>query len=151
MNNISDIGAKYLASALASGVQPFTKLRIRNCNITEIGGLNIAQSLAYDHGLRALEIDNNPLTLEVAIALHTSLKTNLNIEIISLQNCNFSQNITNFLSRVGFYNKHNKRSAFNYLDFEYLYDEIKEEDNISLEKEMMELEIIENDEKEGLL
>ncbi|XP_060835278.1 uncharacterized protein LOC132918176 [Rhopalosiphum padi] len=150
MNNISDIGAKYLASALASGVQPFTKLRVRNCNITEIGGLNIAQSLAYDRGLRALEIDNNPLTLQVAIALHTSLKTNFNIVYISIQNCNFSQNITNFLSRVAFYNKHKKRSEFIYLDFEYLYDEIKEE-NISFEEEMMESEIMENDEKEGLL
>ncbi|XP_025208048.1 uncharacterized protein LOC112603603 [Melanaphis sacchari] len=150
MNNIKDIGAKYLASALASGVEPFTKLRVRNCNITEIGGLNIAQSLAYDRGLRALEIDNNPLTLEVAIALHTSLKTNWNIAYMSVQNCNFSQNITNFLSRVAFYNKHKKRSEFIYLDFEYLYDEMKEE-NISFEENMIESETMENDGKERLL
>lgn len=105
---------------------------------------------SIDRGLHALEIDNNPLTLQVAIALHTSLKTNFNIVYISIQNCNFSQNITNFLSRVAFYNKHKKRSEFIYLDFEYLYDEIKEE-NISFEEEMIESEIMENDEKEGLL
>lgn len=152
MNNISDIGAKYLASALASGVQPLTKLRVRNCNITEIGGLNIAQSLAYDRGLRALEIDNNPLTLEVAIALHTTLKTNLNIEYISIQNCNFSQSITNFLSRVAFYNRHGKRSELIYVDIEYLSDdEDVEQENISLEEGTMETETMENDMKEGLM
>lgn len=153
MNNISDIGAKYLASALASGVQPLTKLRIRNCNITEIGGLNIAQSLAYDRGLRALEIDNNPLTLEVANALHTTLKTNLNIMYISIQNCNFPQSITNFLSRVAFYNRHGKRSELIYVDFEYLcYDDDEvEQENILLEEGTMESETMENDVKEGLI
>lgn len=152
MNNISDIGAKYLASALASGVQPLTKLRIRNCNITKIGGLNIAQSLAYDCGLRVLEIDNNPLTLEVAIALHTTLKTNLNITHISIQNCNFPQSITKFLNNVAFYNRHGKRSEFIYVDIEYLFnDEDVEEENILLEDETMESEIIENDDKEGLM
>ncbi|XP_022173698.1 uncharacterized protein LOC111036106 [Myzus persicae] len=152
MNNINDIGAKYLASALASGVQPLTKLRIRNCTITEIGGLNIAQSLAYDCGLRALEIDNNPLTSEVAIALHTTLKTNLNIEYISIQNCNFPQSITNFLSRVAFYNRHGKRSELIYTDFEYLcYDEDVEEENYSLKEGTMESETMENYAKEGLM
>ncbi|XP_060875831.1 dynein regulatory complex subunit 5-like [Metopolophium dirhodum] len=149
MNNISDIGAKYLASALASGVQPLTKLRVRNCNITEIGGINIAQSLAYDRGLRALEIDNNPLTLEVAIALHTTLKTNLNIAYISIQNCNFPQSITNFLSRVAFYNRHGKRSELIYVDLEYLcYDDDVEQENISLEEGTMESETMENDVKD---
>jgi len=152
MNNISDIGAKYLASALASGVQPLTKLRVRNCNITEIGGLNIAQSLAYDRGLRALEIDNNPLTLEVAIELHTTMKTNLNITYISIQNCNFPQSITNFLSRVAFYNRHGKRSELIYADLEYLcYDDEVEQENISLEEGTMESETMENDMKEGLI
>jgi len=152
MNNISDIGAKYLASTLASGVQPLTKLRIRNCNITEIGGLNITQSLEYDCGLRALEIDNNPLTLEVAIALHTTLKTNLNIAYISIQNCNLPQSITNFLNRVAFYNRYGKCSELIYVDFEYLcYDEDVEEENISLDEGTMESETMENDAKEGLM
>lgn len=152
MNNISDIGAKYLASVLASGVQPLTKLRIRNCNITKTGGLNIAQSLAYDCGLRVLEIDNNPLTLDVAIALHTTLKTNLNVTYISIQNCNFPQNITKFLNSVAFYNRHGKRSELIYVDIEYLcYDEDLEEENILQEEEIMDSETIENDEKEGLM
>lgn len=148
MNNISDMGARYLASCLASGVQPFTKLLVRNCSITEIGGVNIAQSLGIDRGLRALEIDNNPLTLEVAIALHTTLKTNFNIAYLSVQNCNFSQSITNFLSRVAFYNRYNKRSELVYVDFEDLYD--VEEENISLEDEMVESETVEDDVQEVL-
>ncbi|XP_015371489.1 PREDICTED: uncharacterized protein LOC107167101 [Diuraphis noxia] len=152
MNNISDIGAKYLASALASGVQPLTKLRIRNCNITKIGGLNIAQSLAYDCGLRVLEIDNNPLTLEVAIELHTLLKTNLSITHFSIQNCDFPQSITKFLNSVAFYNRHGKRSEFIYVDIEYLcYDEDVEGENILLEEDTMDSETIENEEKERLV
>jgi len=118
------MGAKYLASALASGVQPFTKLWIRHCNITKIGGLSIAQSLAYDRGLFTLEIDENPLNMEVAIALHTVMKTNQNITYLSIQNCNVSNKMTNFLTSVAFCNRHRKCSNFDYVNVADLYDEI---------------------------
>lgn len=130
MNNITDTGARYLASALASGCQPFTKLRIRTCNISEVGGINIVESLAYDQGLRALELDNNPLTLKVGIALHAALKTNLNIEYLSTQNCEFPASMAQFFNTVAYYNRHNKRIMLNYVNIEDLYDEI-EEVNIS--------------------
>lgn len=139
MNNINDIGAKYLASALGSGTGPFTKLWVRNCNISEIGGVNIVQSLAYDRGLRDLALDNNPLTSEVAILLHTVMRTNQNITYLSVHNCNFSNNMTNFLGSVATYNKYDKRSKFNYADFEDLYDELEKE-NVSEELKIEEEE-----------
>lgn len=127
MNNIGDIGAKYLASALASGVQPFTKIRIRNCNITEIGGINLVKSLTYDRGLSSLELDNNPLTLEVAISLHTVLKTNFNITYVSTWNCNFPTKLANFLRNVTFHNRHDTRSKFDYVGIDDLCDDVEEE------------------------
>lgn len=128
MNNINDIGAKYLASALGSGIQPFTKLWVRNCKISEIGGINIVQSLLYDQGLQDLALDNNPLTSEVAILLHTVMRKNQNITYLSVHNCNFSNNMTNFLGSVATYNKYNKRSKLNYIEVEELYDKLEKED-----------------------
>jgi Ran GTPase-activating protein (RanGAP) involved in mRNA processing and transport len=132
MNNITDIGARYLASALASGTQPFTKLRIGTCNISEVGGVNIVESLAYDQGLRALEMNNNPLTLKVGIALHAALKTNFNIEYLSTQNCEFPARMAQFFNTIAYYNRNNKRTKLKYLNIEDLYDEIEEE-NVSSE------------------
>lgn len=109
-----------------SEVQPFTKLKIRNCNITEIGGMVIAKSLAYDRGLCTLKIDNNPLNMEVAIALHTVMKTNFNITDLSTLNCNFSYKMTNFLRSVAYYNRYIKRSELNYIDLFELKDEAKD-------------------------
>lgn len=127
MNRINDIGGKYLASALASGVQPFTKLRIRNCNISEIGGMNIVQSLQYDRGLRALEMDCNKLSLEVAVALHATMKTNFNIVNLSTHRCNFPETITNFLRNVGYHNRYGKRSELTYVDIDDLFNEVDAE------------------------
>lgn len=124
MNEIGDFGSKYLASALASGVRPFTKIRIRNCSITEVGGINFIQSLAYDRGLSSLELDNNPFTREVAVSIHKMFKTNLNIVYISTQNCNFPTKMTNFLRNVAFHNRYNKRSKLNYVDVVDLYDNV---------------------------
>lgn len=140
MNNINDIGAKYLASALGSGAQPFTKLCIRNCNISQIGGINIVQSLLYDRGLCNLALDNNPLNLDVAILLHTMLKINQNITYISIHNCNFPNKMINFLGKVAVYNKYNKRSKLDYIDVEELYDELEKE-NISEELKLEEEEV----------
>lgn len=123
MNNIGDVGAKYLAVALASAVRPFTNLRLRNCNITEIGAMNIVQSLGHDRGLRAMEIDNNPLTLDVAIALHAMLKTNFNIEYLSTRNCDFPEKMSDFFNTVAYYNRCGKRSEFEYADITDLYDD----------------------------
>lgn len=134
MNNIGDMGAKYLASALASKVQPFTKLSIRSCNITEIGGLKIVQSLTYDRGLHTLEMDNNPLSLEVVIALHKMLETNFIISQLSTHNCNFPVKMSNFLRRVVFYNRYKKRSKFIYENIDDLYD--SKEEIISEEKKL---------------
>lgn len=134
MNNIGDMGAEYLASALASKLKPFTKLLIRSCNITKNGGLKIVQSLAYDRGLNTLEIDNNPLSLEVSIALHEMFKTNFIISHISTHNCNFPVKMSNFLRRVAFYNQYQKRSEFIYVNIEDLYD--SEEEIISEEKKL---------------
>lgn len=126
MNCIADTGAKYLASALASGSQPFTELRIRTCDISEIGGMNIVESLAYDQGLRALEIDNNPLKLRVGVALHAALKTNLNIKYLSTQNCEFPASMAQFFNIVAYYNRRNKRDKLNYVNIESLYDQLIE-------------------------
>lgn len=144
MNNISDIGAKYLASALASGFEPFSKLHLRNCKITNDGGMNIVRSLEYDRGLRGLELDNNPLTTEVAIALHATMRTNLNIEYLSTQNCNFPEHLTNFLRSVAFYNRHDKRPEFKYVGIEDLLDEVEEEE-LFQDEESMHLEINDED------
>lgn len=142
MNDINDLGAKYLASALASGVQAFTKLRIRNCNVTEIGAMHIAKSLSYDRGLRTLEMDNNALNMEVAVELHATMKTNFNIAELSVLNCNFPEKITDFLRNVAFHNRHGKRSEFNYVDVEHLYDRANHdsvfEDGLSIESEFVE-------------
>lgn len=144
MNRINDIGAKYIASALASGVQPFTKLRIRNCNISEIGGMNIIQSLAYDRGLRTLEIDNNKLSLDVADELHKTMKMNSNITYLSTQNCDFPEKITNFLRNVAFHNRYDKRSDLTYVDIEDLYDKDNKE-NVSQEEAIIESKSDEED------
>lgn len=122
MNRINDIGAKYLASTLTSGLQPFTKLQIRYCNISEIGGMDIVQSLAYDRGLLALEIDNNELSLKVAIALHEIMKTNTNITRLSTLNCSFPENISNFFRNVAFHNRYNKHSQLTYTNIDDLYN-----------------------------
>lgn len=132
MNRINDVGAKYLASSLASGLQPFTKLQIRFCNISEIGGMDIVQSLAYDRGLSALEIDNNKLSLNVAISLHESMKTNTNITHLSTLNCGFQENISNFLRNVAFHNRYNKRSQLTYTDINDLCNELVTE-NVTIE------------------
>lgn len=144
MNSIGDIGAKYLASALASGFEPFSKLHLRNCKILNEGGINIVRSLAYDRGLRGLELDNNQFTVEVAIALHVTMRTNLNIEYLSIQNCNFPEKMTNFLRNVAFYNRHDKRTEFNYIEVEYLFDVVEEEE-LFQNKEAMHLEISDED------
>lgn len=127
MNNINDRGAKHLALALTSGIQPFTKLRIRNCNITEIGGLDIAKSLRRDQGLNTLDIDNNPLNMKVANELHAVLKTNFNIAHLSTENCNFSEKMTEFLRTVVYHNRHKKRFKLNYVDVENLDEETEYE------------------------
>lgn len=124
MSRINDIGASYLASTLASGLQPFTKLHIRFCNITEIGGMDIVQSLAYDRGLRALDLDNNKLSLKVAIALHETMKTNTNITHLSTLNCGFLENLSNFLRNVAFHNRYNKRSQLTYTDIDHFCREL---------------------------
>lgn len=134
MNDIGDAGAKYLAAALASGVQPFTTLRLRNCNITEIGGVNIVRSLEHDRGLRAMEIDNNPLTLDVAIALHAVLKNNFNIAYLSTQNCDFPEKMAVFFNAVAYYNRRDKRPEFDYADITDLYDN-DDEGDYSLQEE----------------
>lgn len=123
LNNINDTGANYLAHALASGVQPFTKLKIRNCDITDNGGMSIVKSLAHDRGLCTLEIDNNSLNMEVATALHTIMKTNYNITDLSTQNCNFSYKMVDFLRSVAFHNRHKNRSKLKYVEVNMLFDE----------------------------
>lgn len=133
MNNINDLGAKYLASALATEVQPLTELHICECQISELGGMSIVQSLTYDQGLRSLKIDNNPLTLEVAKILHNVMKTNFNIKYLSTQNCSFPEKMISFFNSIAFHNRHNKRSDFIYENFESLFDEL-EETNTSLEE-----------------
>ncbi|VVC45608.1 Leucine-rich repeat,Leucine-rich repeat domain, L domain-like [Cinara cedri] len=140
MNNIGDVGAKYLAAVLASGVRPFTNLRVRNCNITEIGGINIVRSLEHDRGLRAMEIDNNPLTLDVAIAFHAMLKTNFNITYLSTQNCNFPETMSIFFNTVAYYNRFDKRSEFEYMDITDLYDDVEDEYILQEENVSQELE-----------
>lgn len=127
-NNIGDMGASYLASGLASNKNPFTKLSVRSCNITKIGGLQIVQSLTYDRGLHTLEIDNNQLSLEVIIALHEMFKTNFIISQLSIHNCNFPEKISNFLRRVAFYNRYHKRSEFTYINIKDLYNNIEEKE-----------------------
>lgn len=142
MNDVNDLGAKYLASALASGAQPFAKLRIRSCNITEIGAMHIVKSLAYDRGLSALELDNNRLNMEVAVELHAVMKTNSNIAELSVMNCNFSEKMTGFLRNVAFHNLHGKRSELDYVGADFLYDRVDDEtgfeDELSIESEIVE-------------
>lgn len=116
-----------MALALRSGIQPFNKLRIRNCNITEIGGLDIVKSLRHDQGLNTLDIDNNPLNMKVADELHTVMKTNFNIAHLSIENCNFSEKMTEFLRTVVYHNRHKKRFKLSYIDVENLYEETEYE------------------------
>jgi len=118
------MGGRYLASALASGVQPFTKIRVRNCNIAEIGGVNIAQSLAYDRGLSLLQLDNNPFTPNVAVSLYAAFKTNVTVGYISAHNCDFPPKMTNFLRNVAFHNRHGKRSRLDYAEIDDLYYDV---------------------------
>ncbi|XP_050424584.1 dynein regulatory complex subunit 5-like [Adelges cooleyi] len=120
MNNINDIGAHYLASAIASGMQPFSELRIRNCRITCVGGLSIVHSLEYDQGLQTFQIDNNLVGPEVAVELHKLFRNNTNIKYLSAHNCEFPLKLEKFLERVAFCNLREKRSTLTYLDLEDL-------------------------------
>ncbi|XP_050524932.1 uncharacterized protein LOC126896309 [Daktulosphaira vitifoliae] len=120
MNKICDLGAQYLASAIASGVQPFSALRISNCMITQNGGLKIIESIQYDQGLKILQLDNNFIGLKAGVELHKILIRNTNIEYLSTYNCGLTIKLQKFLAKVAFYNKYKKRSILDYTNIEEL-------------------------------